>query len=124
MIDCETTQIKKPEPICIAACRYENGKSVFEYKRFFLPEKDIKKEAEKTHGLTYDKLRGLYARKFNNTTCVALHAFLTECLDYPIVAHGVKFDRDKVLKPAFKKAGASHLMPPDARWRCTIDMSE
>ena len=66
----------------------------------------------------------MYTRKFSYASCEALHAFLTECLDYPIVAHGVKFDRDKVLKPAFEKVGASHLMPPDARWRCTIDMSE
>ena len=30
VIDCETTQIKKPEPICIAVCRYENGKLAIE----------------------------------------------------------------------------------------------
>ena len=46
VLDCETTQLKKPEPICIAACLYENGKPGLEYKRFFMPEKDIKTEAE------------------------------------------------------------------------------
>ena len=122
VLDCETTQLKKPEPICIAACLYKNGKPGPEYKRFFMPEKDIK--TEKIHGLTYDKLRGLHARKFTKASCEFLHTFLTDCPDLPIVTHGVKFDRDKVLKPAFEKVGAAHFMPPDDRWRCTIDMSE
>ena len=103
VIDCETTGTKRPEPIYIAGCRYEKGVCAQEYKQFFMPERDITEEAEKIHGLNVKRLRQKYTRKFTNDSASILAEFLNEYPNIPIVAHGVKFDRDKVLKPAFRK---------------------
>ena len=52
-------------------------------------------------------------------TCEILKNFLNIHPDFPIVSHNVKYDRDKVLRKAFEKLDAAHLMPPEKRWRCT-----
>ena len=36
----------------------------------------------------------------------------------------MKYDRDKVLRPAYEKLGAAHLLPPEKRWRCALELSE
>ena len=50
--------------------------------------------------------------------------FLNEHKDLPIVAHYVKHDRDKVLRPVFKSVDNEAAMPPDSRWRCTCEMAQ
>ena len=50
--------------------------------------------------------------------------FLNVKKDLPIVAHKVKYDRDKVLFKAFKKLGIENMMPKKERWRCTLVMCE
>ena len=56
--------------------------------------------------------------------CEILKNFLNTHPDLPIVTHNVKYDRDKVLRPAFEKLEAVHLLPPEKRWRCTYELSE
>ena len=49
--------------------------------------------------------------------------YLNIMKDLPIVAHNVEHDRDKVLKPAFKKVDNLDALSPDSRWRCTLEMA-
>ena len=48
--------------------------------------------------------------------------YLNNQRDLPIVAHYVNYDRDKVLRPAFKKVDNLDALPPNSRWRCTQEM--
>ena len=50
--------------------------------------------------------------------------FLNKHKDLPIVAHGVKHDRDKVLTQAFKKVDNLDALPPKERWRCSLDLAD
>ena len=52
VLDCETTGKQKPEPIVIAACRYEKGKPTVPLKMKVMPEGEITEEAEKVHGIS------------------------------------------------------------------------
>ena len=89
-----------------------------------MPEGEIKEEAIKVHGITYNRLCGAHAQKFSKGKCQILINFLNTNPELPIVCHNVQFDRDKVLKRAFKKVGMANKMPNDDRWRCTMEISE
>ena len=43
---------------------------------------------------------------------------------FPIVCHKVRFDRDSILKPAFKKAGNPKGLPTNTRWQCTMNLAD
>lgn len=82
------------------------------------------KDAIKTHGLTREKLKAKKAKKISPGQVKILLNFLNVKKDLPIVAHCIKFDRDQVLKPAFKKLEMVDQMPEDTRWRCTLNMCD
>ena len=63
------------------------------------------------------------AKEFTKGACEMLTNFLNREQDLPIVAHGVKYDRDAVLNPAFQRVWCSWLMPSDERWVCTYELA-
>ena len=94
------------------------------YSEFFIPTIEISKNAIGTHGLTKKKLKKLGAREWTKGASEMLVNFLNIKPDLPIVCHGVKYDRDKVLLPAFKRVDNVARFPPWYRWRCTLDYAE
>ena len=50
--------------------------------------------------------------------------FLNKESSFPIVAHNVKYDRDEVLKPVFKRLGLPKILPHNGRWVCTIELAK
>ena len=60
---------------------------------------------------------------FSKVTSDMIMNYLNIMKDLPIVAHNVQHDRDKVLKPAYKKVDNLDALPPDSRWRCTQEMA-
>ena len=124
VIDFETTGKKKPEPICVAAIRYEKGQRKDMYKTYFMPDKDIDAEAEKLHKFTKWRLKANNSRRFSKTSAELLINFLNKYPNIPIVAHAAKYDRDMVLMPALSRVNMQHMMPPKSRWRCTLDLSD
>lgn len=103
----------------IAAIRYEDGKATRSHFEFVMPEGEIKDEATKIHGHSKKMLELFKAQKYSKDKCQILINYLNTHPDIPIVCHNVDFDRDKVLKPAFKKVGMADKMPMDSRWKCT-----
>ena len=49
--------------------------------------------------------------------------YLNTNKDFPIIAFNAQYDRDKVLKPAYKKVNNLDRLPPDNRWRCALEMA-
>ena len=111
VLDTETGGFDHNEPIQIAAKRYEDGKEVAANNQYFLPTKRMTDSALKIHGLDRDKLKSKGAKNISKGQLGILVNFLNERKDQPIVAHSVKYDRDKVLKPAFKKLDVLGMMP-------------
>ena len=72
VIDFETTGKKKPEPICVAAIRYEKGQRKEIYKTYFLPDKDIDAEAEKLHKFTKWRLKASNSKRFSRDSAELL----------------------------------------------------
>lgn len=62
--------------------------------------------------------------KFTAGSSKLVANFLSQEPDFPIVAHNVEFDRDKVLRPAFERVGHPDLIAKDGRWRCTCKLAE
>ena len=50
--------------------------------------------------------------------------FLNKERAFPIIAHNVVYDRDKVLKPVFKRLGLKNALPQNGRWVCTIKLAD
>ena len=86
---------------------YTNGKESarYRYKKYFLPKGKITTSAFNTHGYTIDMLKEKGAKMFTNGDSQKLVNFLNIEKDYPIVAHFAKYDKEDVLKPAFKRVG-------------------
>ena len=53
-----------------------------------------------------------------------LVSFLNKERSFPIIAHFVKFDRDDVLKPAFRRLGLKDALPHNGRWICTYELAK
>ena len=124
VLDFETTDTRKPEPICLAVLRYKMGKRVDMFKTYFMPEKDIDEKAEKLHKLSKWRLKDMDAKRFSKDSARLFINFINQYPNIPIVAHAVKFDRDRVLMPALSKVNMQHMMPLKTRWRCTLDLSD
>ena len=103
---------------------FQNGQDGKKHRERFTPRKEITKEAEETHGWSKEKLLNKGYKKFSKVASERLVNFLNEHPDLPIVAHKVKFDRDEVLKPAFKKVENDERLPKKERWRCTLAMAK
>ena len=129
-MDTETSGFLKDggenEPIQIVALLYKNGLDMSNnvYTGYFLPKGNITKDAFKTHGMSLDSLKERRATEFTNGKSRVLANFLNREKDFPIIAHNVRYDRDQVLKPAFKKVGNLEGMPSDDRWVCTIKLAD
>ena len=52
----------------------------------------------------------------------AMMEFLDIKKDWPITSFNVDYDRDKVLKPAFKLVGLDDKLAADDRWRCAQEL--
>ena len=89
-----------------------------------MSDKDIDAETEKLHKFTKWRLKASNSKRFSRDSAELLIEFLNKYPKIPIVAHAVKFDRDKVLMPALSRVNMQHLMPPKSRWRCTLDLSD
>ena len=122
-IDCETTGFKRNELVQFASVHYVNGKEVSKVVRSIMPEGEFTESALRTHGLSRKVLKQRGAKVFSKATSDMIMNYLNIMKDLPIVAHNVEYDRDKVLKPAFKKVGNLDAMPPDSRWRCTLELA-
>ena len=101
----------------------EDGKETARHREFFMPEHDFTKRATEINGLTLERLKEKGAKKFTKAASERLVNFLIRHRDYHIVCHSAKYDKDKVLKPAFKKVDNMDCFPPDERWRCTLVMA-
>ena len=88
-----------------------------------MPEHGFTKRATEVNGLTLEKLKEKGAKKFSKAASERLMNFLNIHKDYPIVCHSVKYDKDKVLKPAFKRVENFSGFPDEDRWRCTHIMA-
>ena len=104
--------------------RYEDGKEVEKYKSHFMPEKKFTKSARRVNGFSMGKLKELGAKVFTPGASKILVNFLNQKKDLPIVAHNVKYDRDQVLTPAFKRVKTEGFLPPEGRWKCTFEMTD
>ena len=122
-LDTETTSLKCPDLIEVAAILYKNGEAKKVHKEKYMPRRRITKEAESIHGLSKLILMMLECEYFSKEASDRLSDFLHEEEDLPIVAHWVHFDRDMVLMPAFKKVENDERMPEKTRWRCTYEMA-
>ena len=56
-VDIETNGFKHNEPVQIAVVRFENGIEVAKWTKFFQPWHRSTKDALRTHGLSWRKLR-------------------------------------------------------------------
>ena len=121
-IDVETNGFNHNEPIQIASVLYKNGQVADHHNQYFRSEHRCTKEALAIHKLSRDKLKQLNAKRWNRLSSNGLINFLNLHEDFPIVAFHAGYDRDKVLKPAFKKLGLDDMEKMDARWICAQDM--
>jgi len=117
-LDIETNRIVDPEPVQIAVVRFENGIEVEKWTKYFYAWHRCTKNALQTHGLSRRKLREKKAHPFCKLQAKALMEFLEIKKEWPITSFNVGFDRDKVLKPAFKLVGLEDKLADDDRWRC------
>ena len=62
------------------------------------------------------------AVEFKKTAAKDLMKFLNKGEQLPIVSFNIKYDKDKVLKPAFKKLDLDNLEATEARWRCAQEL--
>ena len=123
-LDTETTGLNKDELVQVAAVLYQRGKEVKHHNAYFMPKGKFTQDAININGITKAWLRKIGAEAFSNGASEILLHFLNEHSDLPIVAHGVRHDRDRVLKPAFEKVDNLGQLPMRSRWRCTVAMSK
>ena len=122
VIDTETTGFVKHggknEPIQIVAVLYRDGKEAEAHGLgvYFLPEGKITKSAENIHGLSKKDLEERGAKRLDTEWVNTLTDFLDKERDLPIVAHNAEYDRDDVLKPAYRKLGLLDTLPDEERW--------
>ena len=109
-------------PLQIAVVLFENGKEVEQYNQYFKAKKTISEEAFEIHGLNKKKLKELKAKPFNKTQAKVIMQFLQRRNELPITSFNIDFDRDKVLKPAFKELGLVEMDDTEYRWRCAQDL--
>ena len=88
-----------------------------------MPEHKFTPEATKINGLTKKILKLKMAGPFILDSCKSLANFLDRHKDFPIVAHNVQYDLNKVLVPAFKSVKGESYLPIYWRWQCTQNMS-
>ena len=63
-------------------------------------------------------MQELKAKTWNRLSVRGLIEFLHQHKGFPIVAFYAGYDRDKCLKPAFKKLGLDDMEMMDTRWIC------
>ena len=80
--------------------------------------------AWRIHGLSRKELERKGAIDWTRGASGILANFLNEHPDLPIVAHGIKHDYYKVLRPAFQRVDNLMDLPKAGRWRCTIDLAD
>ena len=100
VIDTETTGLERPQPTQIAMVEFRKGEPVKTYNEYFLPDYETSAEAQEITGLSKGVLKKLKAKRWTKAQSLILNNWLKVTQDVPIVAHGVKFERDKVLVPA------------------------
>ena len=101
---------------------FENGLETKCYNEFFLSKHASTKEALGIHGLTKMKLKEKKAilqgeQRYKNFT-----DFINLRKGLPIVSFNVKYDRDKVLIPAFKRIKSGLMKKSVHRWRCAQEI--
>ena len=121
-VDIETNRIVDPEPVQIAVVRFENGIEVAKWTKYFHAWHRSTKDALRTHGLSRRKLKEKKANPFCKLQAKAMIEFLDIKNEWPITSFNVEFDRDKVLKPAFKLVGLEDELAADDRWRCAQEL--
>ena len=72
--------------------------------------------------MTKKELKKRGAKDWTKQASDELANFLELRPGLPIVAHGMKYDRDKVLKPAFKRVENQERFPEWSRWKNTQDL--
>lgn len=102
VLDIETTGFspaKGGRIIEIGAIKIKDGKKVGEFSEFINPEIKIPKKITELTGITNDMVKS--ADVIGNVL-KEFHLFINGAV---IVAHNIKFDWDRFLKPAFNKIG-------------------
>ena len=84
-----------------------------------MPKGKFTQSAMNINGISRDKLKERGATEFTKHTSDLLMNYFDINKDFPIIAHNVEYDRDKVLIPAFKKVDNLARLPPNDRWKCT-----
>ena len=123
-LDTEITSKKCPGLIEVGVVLFKNGEEKDFFVERFMPTRRITTEAEAIHGLSKFRLMMEECKKFSKEASERISEFLHREEGLPIVAHNVSFDRDSVLKAAFKKVENEERLPKDDRWRCTWEMSK
>ena len=105
---------------------YKDGQEVMTHGigKYFLPNGKITDSAFGTHGFDKETLKQNGTKSLTYEDCKDLVSFLHKEGTFPIIAHKVKYDRDQVLKPAFKRLRNCTGLPRDSRWICTMDLAD
>ena len=123
-IDTETTGFSHNHPLQIAAILILDGKPKARNVQYIKTNLPIQEDAYRIHGLTKDYLQGMGAVEWSKGCSDVLVNFLNMYPDFPIVAHGVDYDLDTVLRPAFERVGNIARLPKLERWVCTQDLAQ
>ena len=114
-VDTETTGLKKPRPIEIAAVCIDDFSLSFCER--IKPTIEIEAGAQKVHGISKESLIGCRSEA---EVMKDFLAFLEKNGAYTLVAHNASFDRD-VIENALKRSQLNSLQMP---WECTMEMSK
>ena len=122
VLDVETNGFKHNEPLQIGAILYDDGVEEDIYNQYFLSEHGSTREALRVHGLNTTKLKEMKATRFSKTQAMGLMRFLNQRKQLPITSFNVRYDRDKVLMPAFKGLDLGEMNAAYDRWRCAQEL--